>query len=402
MTNDRKISTDKRLASSVFVAPDLCEPRPFTLSNVQSYLVTRHDTGEIYRIDIALPDEVAAGARPEAGWPAIYLLDAGGCFATCVEAVRRMGRRPDATGVEPLVVVGISSDAADYDVPRRQRDFTTARPIDESVGQGSQAVDASPPAEVRTSLGGASRADKILHGRAAGMAVTPRYSESSHARASAASLGMGIDVARTAESGREQHLISAEEAKNSGGAADNLASAQGHSKRPHAPHGHGGASAFLDFIVRQIMPLAQAQAKVDKARQTLFGHSLAGYFTLWTLANRPHVFRGYAAISPSVWWDVGGLRHSIAQMEPDERSVFICVGEWEDSLPPWQKRAADSEGVRARRAARGMVAGAQAIAEQLAGRLGSARVAFRLMDEEDHASIVSAAIPRALRLASQI
>ena len=77
-------------------------------------------TGE-YRIDLLVPD----GPPPPAGWPAVWLLDGAGCFGTCAEAMRRMSRRSDATGVVPQVVVGIS--AVDRDRARRQRVFTTLR-----------------------------------------------------------------------------------------------------------------------------------------------------------------------------------------------------------------------------------------------------------------------------------
>lgn len=250
--------------------------------------------GEDYRAYLALPE----GEAPTGGWPVLYLLDATGAFGTCVEALRRMGRRPLATGVAPMAVVGLSAPDG-YDVARRQRDYTTPR----------------------------------------------------------------------ADSG----------------------------DRPGA---NGGAELFLDFLERQVKPWVAGQVPVDPGRQTLCGHSLAGFFTLWVLATHPAAFRNYAAISPSVWWDRPALLEAALE-PPADRRAFIAMGEWEDELPPWQKAGPDAASVLARRQARGMVAGARAVAARLETVLGGDNARFVLLPEEDHASIVSAAMPRVLRLASQ-
>ena len=262
---------------------------PFTLAGASSHFLHAAATGGDYRLDVAVPDAVA----PAGGFPLVLLLDGGGCFATAVEAVRRMGRRPDATAVTPLVVAGLRA-VGDDPLAHRQRDFTSP------------------------------------------LAGKP---------------------------------------------------------------GAGGAEAFLAFLQDKVMPLAGRLAPVDGRRRTLFGHSLAGYFTLWVLAHHPAAFHAYAAISPSVWWDRDGLLAALATLAPAEQRVLLCLGEWEETLPPWQQAAAGAEQALARRQMRQVRAGVTAIASQLAARLGEARVQFHLLPDEDHASIVSAAIPRMLRLA---
>ncbi|WP_161792396.1 alpha/beta hydrolase [Croceibacterium mercuriale] len=242
-----------------------------------------------YRIDLLVPD----GPAPAGGWPSVWLLDGADCFGTCVEAMRRMSRRCDATGVVPQVIVGIS--AADGDRAHRQRDYTTPLPDRE---------------------------------------------------------------------------------------------------------GAGGAEPFLRFVLEQVRPEVGRRVELDPARTTLWGHSLAGYFTLWALAHAPDSFRTYAAISPSVWWDRPLLEDGIARLSPGDRRALVCIGEWEDALPPWQARAPNATEALARRQARQMVAGARDIAGLLARALGQERVQFRLLPEEDHASILSAAMPRMLRMAS--
>ncbi len=262
----------------------------YLLEGTESVPLRCARTGADYIVHVAVPEAPA----PAGGWPVLYLLDATGSFGTCVEAMRRMSRRPDATGVCPMVIAGISA-ATGYDTGRRQRDYTTPRAGDENSG---------------------------------------------------------------------------------------------------------GAATFLAFLDDQVKPLVAGRAAVDGQRQTLCGHSLAGFFTLWVLANHPASFAAYAAISPSIWWDRDALLHDAGGAAMGSRRAFITVGEWEGDLPPWQKLAPDAASVRVRRQARNMVAGAQDAAAHFARLLGEGQLRFRLMGEEDHASILSAAIPHALRLAS--
>jgi predicted alpha/beta superfamily hydrolase len=246
-----------------------------------------------YRIDLLVPD----GPAPAGGWPSVWLLDGAGCFGTCAEAMRRMSRRSDATGVVPQVIVGISAaDGANADGrARRQLDYTTPR------------------------------ADR---------------------------------------------------------------------------DGAGGADVFLRFLLEQARPEVARRAPLDEGRTTLWGHSLAGYFTLWVLAHAPAAFHAYAAISPSVWWDRPLLLDALLRLRPAGQRALVCIGAWEDALPPWQAKAPNAAEALARRQARQMVAGARDIAALLASTLGEERVQFRLLSEEDHASILSAAMPRMLRMAS--
>lgn len=162
----------------------------------------------------------------------------------------------------------------------------------------------------------------------------------------------------------------------------------------------GNAPAFLEFIEQEVKPLVTREFLLNPARQTLFGHSLAGYFALWVLLNHPSAFGTYAAISPSIWWDRDGLLNRLPDLSADDRRVLICVGGWEDALPPWQSAAPGSADVVARRRQRRMTANAKDMATRLAEILGEERVQFELLPHEDHASIISAAIPRMLRMAS--
>lgn len=161
----------------------------------------------------------------------------------------------------------------------------------------------------------------------------------------------------------------------------------------------GGADAFLDFITGELRETLARDLPVDRDRQSLFGHSLAGYLVLHALLSRPHSFRNFQAISPSIWWNPTGLRHQLEQLPPQDCHVLVGVGQWEGELPPWQRRQADHQQTALRRAQRQMVAGAREFAQALRGVLGDSRVAFYEFPDEDHASVLPVAISRSLRVA---
>lgn len=173
----------------------------------------------------------------------------------------------------------------------------------------------------------------------------------------------------------------------------------------------GGGAAFLSFIVDQLAPELSLEFSLNTERQSLFGHSLAGYFVLNALATRPAAFCHYAAISPSVWWQPAALAARINDLQQNDtahiRGVLVAVGEWEGQPAPW---LAGSDGLGTgglgigalatlmqRRGERQMIEQASAMADILSPVL-CGRLTYRCFPEEDHSSIVMIAIQRTLRL----
>ncbi len=162
----------------------------------------------------------------------------------------------------------------------------------------------------------------------------------------------------------------------------------------------GGRDAFLAFIEGTLKPRIAREVAVDPARQTLFGHSLAGWFTLDVMARDGHAFRSHVAVSPSIWWDEARLVAGLAAERAAAPRLAVMVGEWEQALSPWQAARPEAGEMAARRARRAMVDRARDFSARAAKELGpGAQVRFELMAGEDHASILPAAMARALRFA---
>jgi pimeloyl-ACP methyl ester carboxylesterase len=96
----------------------------------------------------------------------------------------------------------------------------------------------------------------------------------------------------------------------------------------------GGVTAFSDFIVDDVLP--QVRAKYRTLSTTLLaGHSFGGLVALEIAANKPGVFNGVIAMSPSLWWnDSSGIvsySDAIAKAAKGER-LFVTSGGLEPDI----------------------------------------------------------------------
>lgn len=67
--------------------------------------------------------------------------------------------------------------------------------------------------------------------------------------------------------------------------------------------GTGGGPEFFQFLTGELMPLVQAEYRVDEQDRTLLGHSFGGLFAFHALLHGQDAFERFVIISPSLWWD---------------------------------------------------------------------------------------------------
>lgn len=167
-----------------------------------------------------------------------------------------------------------------------------------------------------------------------------------------------------------------------------------------AAAGPSQADAFLDMIERQLQPWLAQQLPIDTKRQTLFGHSFGGLLTLYALFTRPTLFTRHLAASPSIWWgDRVVLSHRDAFVRAatngaPQRKLLVTAGSLEEGQP-----GPDNERQR-RQQQRRQVSSARELVQSLSGvpRLSAS---FRLLDGEDHGSLVLPSARLALDLAAE-
>ncbi|KRW68398.1 alpha/beta hydrolase [Stutzerimonas nitrititolerans] len=167
------------------------------------------------------------------------------------------------------------------------------------------------------------------------------------------------------------------------------------------PPPYGGAERFLDFLESELKPMIAARHPVDPQRQTLFGHSYGGLFTLYALLNRPQAFSGYVAASPSIWWYQGYIERTLAAFEararqqPLDARLLLTVGSAEEPAAdapltvPRQRHMAE----------RRMIGNARDLAERLESTPGL-EVGLRINAGANHGSNGQLSSVQALELAS--
>ena len=90
----------------------------------------------------------------------------------------------------------------------------------------------------------------------------------------------------------------------------------------------GGADAFLKFLNEELIPHVDRTYRTS-AYRIIVGHSFGGLLALHALQSAPHMFQGYIAIDPSVFWDNQVLirRAGGRLMNGDgrPRTVYLCL-----------------------------------------------------------------------------
>ncbi|NIJ38709.1 hypothetical protein FHR22_003433 [Sphingopyxis panaciterrae] len=169
----------------------------------------------------------------------------------------------------------------------------------------------------------------------------------------------------------------------------------------------GGADAFLDFLTLILAPeIARRYPEASASNRILFGHSLGGLFTAYALLTRPDAFSTFLANSPSLWWDgfailghLAAFAERLARLDRQPRAL-IGVGAKEQEMPAKVPAgmAMSLEQVQAIVTASRMV---DAVPEFTAAlrEAGLTGVAHVIYDDEDHSSVIPAALMRGLRFA---
>lgn len=152
----------------------------------------------------------------------------------------------------------------------------------------------------------------------------------------------------------------------------------------------GGAAAFLQFIEEDLKPEIEQEFAIDTGKQTLFGHSLGGLFTLYVLFNRPEAFQCYIAGSPSIHWNWQYLEEAeknfpvkLAQ-KPLMSGVRVLFGVGE-----FEKRHVSGNSERTRK-----------MSDRLSAYTDrGVTTEFKEFEGEGHVSVLPVLISRALRFA---
>ncbi len=92
----------------------------------------------------------------------------------------------------------------------------------------------------------------------------------------------------------------------------------------------GGANKFLEFMDKELIPYVDHNYRTHSYR-TLFGHSLCGMFSIYTLFKKPEMFDSFISVSPYLQYGenyVVQFADSILFEQSEIRkSIFITLGD---------------------------------------------------------------------------
>ena len=161
----------------------------------------------------------------------------------------------------------------------------------------------------------------------------------------------------------------------------------------------GGADHFLAFIEDELKPEIARRVPINQQRQSIFGHSFGGLFVLHALFNKPEAFTAWISASPAIWWEGAGIvtasEKFVAEGQGGGR-ILLLVGEYEQTLAPFQVGAEDEEKrLKAFEDSR-IVDYTREMAERLEPVLATSYV---FLPGETHMSVLPACINHAVRFA---
>ncbi|MDK4704490.1 MULTISPECIES: alpha/beta hydrolase [unclassified Rhizobium] len=168
----------------------------------------------------------------------------------------------------------------------------------------------------------------------------------------------------------------------------------------------GGGERFLALIENELKPWIGRQVPVDRSRQTLFGHSFGGLFTLYALFYKPDAFSRWISASPAIYWEDAAIlsmerefldRHK----EPLDTELHLSAGQYEgEILAPFHKGTPEEQKRQERAKETRTIELARDMAERWAKLASSTgTITFEEYAGENHMSVLPVALNRAVQIA---
>ncbi|MDY3201067.1 MAG: alpha/beta hydrolase-fold protein [Arcobacter sp.] len=95
----------------------------------------------------------------------------------------------------------------------------------------------------------------------------------------------------------------------------------------------GGAEKFYNFLQNELKPIIEENYPINTKKQTLFGHSYGGLFTLYAFLNHSEDFQNFIAASPSIWWNDFNILKELKNKKfkiKNPKKLYLSVGEIEN------------------------------------------------------------------------
>jgi len=160
------------------------------------------------------------------------------------------------------------------------------------------------------------------------------------------------------------------------------------------------SKAFLELILTTIKPRVQAHYSVDLQRQTLWGHSFGGLFTVYALLQHPEAFQTWIAASASLWYQPITFDNGMALTAfpaGTTRTVRLVKGEREGKPPIAQFDGGSEE---RRKAMTAVPSDANRLLAEHLAQLPGVEASYQQFNGRNHGQMFSTALRLGLRRAA--
>ena len=101
----------------------------------------------------------------------------------------------------------------------------------------------------------------------------------------------------------------------------------------------GEAPLFLQFIEETVIPFIETEYRADPNERALSGSSLGGLFTLYSMYEKPLLFKRFIAISPAAEWDNRVIFKYDDDFASENESlpVRLFLSQGSDEYPPFRQ-----------------------------------------------------------------
>lgn len=100
-------------------------------------------------------------------------------------------------------------------------------------------------------------------------------------------------------------------------------------------NGVSGADSFLDFFEKELFPFIDSEYRVNEER-ILIGSSFAGWFTLYTMFQRPDLFYGFLVTAPTIGIQDGKIlsltKEFPERVNDDNTRMYMAIGDRDGNL----------------------------------------------------------------------
>jgi len=95
----------------------------------------------------------------------------------------------------------------------------------------------------------------------------------------------------------------------------------------------GGADNFIAFLEQELIPYIDENYRTHEYK-TLFGHSLCGMFSIYTMFSNPDLFNSYISVSPYLMFDneyvIKNAKRKLKDQPGINKQLFITIGDEPD------------------------------------------------------------------------